>query len=402
MRYSTGFIYTQKEPIRGAESISHDLALRAGLVQQVAAGHYDFLPMGAKVLRKIEGIVREEMNRSGALEVIMPIMQPAALWKESNRWGEYGQEMFTLKNRNDREFCLGPTHEELVVDLVRAKLRTYKELPFTLYQFGTKFRDEARPRGGLLRCREFSMKDAYSFDVDEKGLDQSYQRMRETYLKILQRTGVSAIPTIAATGEMGGKFSEEFMAPSSAGEDEFIVMDDGRALKLDLAGNVDPQKVQKGIEICHIFKLGTRYTSAMGLNFVDSLGQSRTAIMGCYGIGISRMIATIIEQNHDQKGILWPKEVAPFQAAIVPIRYDEEPVRSSSNVLYNLLMGAGIDVLLDDRECSAGVKFKDADLLGIPWKVVVSKNNPNGFECEDHFGNKRKELSLGGLVELLK
>lgn len=402
MRYTQAFIFTQKESGKDVESASHDLTVRAGLAYQVAAGHYDFLPMGTRVLRKVEGIIREEMNRAGAQEILMPIMQPAALWQESQRWKVYGEEMFKLKSRTEREFCLGPTHEELIVDLARAHVKSYKDLPFTLYQIGTKFRDEKRPRGGLLRAKEFVMKDAYSFDITEKGLDESYDRMREAYLQILKRTGVTAIPTVAQTGEMGGSFSEEFMAPSSAGEDKFVIGKDGKAMKLeDIAEEVDESEVQVGIEICHIFKLGTRYSTIMGLTYMDQNGNQHPVIMGCYGIGVSRMLPTAIEQNHDDKGIVWPAEIAPFDAVVIPIRYDNQSVRESTDRAYSELLKHGFDILLDDRNLSPGAKFKDHDLLGIPYKLIIGERGlkNNVVELEHRSDGKKEIIDLSNIVE---
>lgn len=402
MRYTQAFIFTQKESGKDVESASHDLTVRAGLAYQVAAGHYDFLPMGTRVLRKIEGIIREEMNTASAQEILMPIMQPATLWQESRRWEVYGEEMFKLKSRTEREFCLGPTHEELIVDLARAHVRSYKDLPFTLYQFGTKFRDEKRPRGGLLRAKEFVMKDAYSFDMTEDGLNESYDRMREAYLKILKRTGVTAIPTVAQTGEMGGSFSEEFMAPSSAGEDKFVVGKDGKARKLeDIAEGVDESEVQVGIEICHIFKLGTRYSTTMGLTYTDKNGNQHPVIMGCYGIGVSRMLPTVIEQNHDDKGIIWPAEIAPFDAVVIPIRYDKQTVREPTDKVYSELLTQGFDVLLDDRDLSPGAKFNDQDLLGIPYKLIIGERGLKNstVELERRSDGKKEIIDVGNIVE---
>ena len=402
MRQSQAFIFTQKESGKDIESVSHDLTVRGGLAYLVAAGHYDFLPMGTKVLRKVENIIREEMNRAGAQEILMPIMQPATLWQESGRWEMYGQEMFKLQSRTEREFCLGPTHEELIVDLARAHVKSYKELPFTLYQFGTKFRDEKRPRGGLLRAKEFVMKDAYSFDMTEEGLNESYDKMRDAYLKILKRVGVTAIPTVASTGEMGGSFSEEFMAPSPAGEDKFVVGKDGKARKLeDLAEGVAEGDIEVAIEICHIFKLGTRYSTAMGLTYMDQSGNQHPVIMGCYGIGVSRMLPTVIEQNHDEKGIIWPSEIAPFDAVIIPIRYDKQNVRESADKVYSELLEHGFDVLLDDRDLSPGAKFNDHNLLGIPYKLIIGEKGlkTNTIELERRSDGKKEIVDLSNVVE---
>ncbi|MBT6822484.1 proline--tRNA ligase [archaeon] len=400
MKYSNIFIHTQKESPKNATAISHDLSIRAGLMHQVTAGHYDFLPIGTKIVKKVENIVREEMNKAGSQEIIMPIMQPAHLWKKSERWDIYGNEMFKLQNRSKRDFCLGPTHEELIVDLVKNKIKTYKDLHFHLYQITTKFRDEKRPRGGLLRGREFLMKDAYSFDSEQKGLDETYDNIRSAYLKILKRCGVKAIPTYAEAGEMGGQFSEEFMAESPAGEDKFVIID-GKSRKYeDVSDIVNESEVKNGIEICHIFKLGTRYSKPMGLYFSDKNDNRKPVIMGCYGIGVTRMIPTSIEQNHDKKGIIWSKELAPFQASIIPINYQDKDVNRYSQKVYSSLISNGYDVILDDRNLSPGVKFKDSDLIGIPNKLIISKKNINNnqVEYENRTGDQKYMINYENLL----
>lgn len=404
MRYSKSFIFTQKEMDKDIEFVGHSLTIRAGLAYQVAAGHYDFLPIGTKVIRKIENIIREEINRIDAQEILLPIMQPAALWQESGRWDIYREEMFKLKNRSGREFCLGPTHEELIVDLARAYVNSYKDLLFILYQFGTKFRDEKRPRGGLLRAKEFIMKDAYSFDITEERLNESYEKVRDAYLKILKRVNVRAIPTIAQSGEMGGNFSEEFLVPFHAGEDKFVICKNGTARKLeDLADNVDEGNIQTGVEICHIFKLGIRYSSAMNLTYTDQRGNKHPAVMGCYGIGVSRMLPTVIEQNHDEKGIIWPKEITPFEAVIIPIRYDNSTIRELTDRLYSELEEKGFDILLYDRDISPGAKFRDHDLLGIPYKLIIGGKTlaNNTIELEYHQNMKKEIIDLNKIAEEL-
>lgn len=399
MKFSKSFIFTEKATSGETESISHDLSLRAGLVWQVAAGHYDFLPLGARVLRNIERIVREEMEAAGALEVVLPIVQPAELWQESGRWDVYGEEMFKLTNRSGRQFCLGPTHEEIMVELVRGKIESYKSLPFTLFQIGRKFRDELRARSGLLRCKEFLMKDAYSFDATEDGLSESYQLMREAYIRILDRTGISAIPVSAATGEMGGQSSEEFMAPSPAGEDGFVIDGEGIPRKANEA-TVEGGNVETAIEVGHIFDLGTRYSEPMGLLYTDRDGHRKPIVMGCYGIGISRMLAAIVEQHHDDKGIIWPRETAPFETVIIPIAYHDPEIREQSDGLYAELQRLGVSVLLDDRDASGGAKLRDADLLGMPKKVIVGKRSISDglFELENRTDSQKQRLCFADIV----
>lgn len=394
MKFSKGFIHTRREIPKEAKSISHELSIKAGLVHQVSAGHYDILPLGTRVLRKIEHIIREEMDTTGALEIILPLMQPAELWQESGRWNIYGQEMFKLMNRQKREYCLGPTHEELTVELVRSQVKSPKDFPFILYQFSVKFRDEKRPRGGLLRTREFIMKDAYSFDCDQEGLDESYQKMRSAYLRILKRVSINAIPISADTGEMGGQSSEEFLAPSPVGEDHFVILNDGTAKKIE-----DPKEskdTQSGIEICHAFKLGTRYSEQMGL-YIDTGNGPRPIEMGCYGIGVSRMMSTIIEQHHDKRGIIWPRSVAPFETVIITINQDKPEISELANQIYNEL---GESVLYDDRHETPGVKFNDADLIGIPDRLIIGLRGINrGIIEYEHREGIKRELPIANIHE---
>jgi prolyl-tRNA synthetase len=395
MKFSKGFLRTKREVSKEAQSVSHQLTVRAGLAHQVSAGHYSILPLGNRVLQKIESIIREEMDAVGCLEITLPIMQPSELWIESGRWGVYGEEMFKLKNRKGHEYCLGPTHEELVVELVKNQMRGNSDFPFTLYQFGTKFRDEKRARGGLLRTREFSMKDAYSFDTDQKGLEESYETMRAAYLRIVKRMEIHAVRVAADTGEMGGQSSEEFIALTSAGEDRIILTEDGIGEKAgDFTKSSD---VQTGAEIGHIFKLGTRYSEKMGL-FIDTAEGRKPVEMGCYGIGVSRMLPVIIEQHHDDKGIIWPRSVAPYEAIIIPVQQDDSDVKRVTEELYRKL-GSSV-ALFDDREESVGTKFYDANLLGIPDRFIIGQRGlKKGIvEYESRTGMKA-ELRIENVLE---
>ena len=395
MKYSNGFIRTWRETSKDAQLVSHQLTVKAGLAQQISSGHYGILPLGFRVLRKIENIIREEMEAISGIEIQLPIMQPAELWKESGRWDIYGKEMFKLKNRKDHEYCLGPTHEELIVELVRRQMPGNRGFPFTLYQFGTKFRDEIRPRGGLLRAREFVMKDAYSFDLDQKGLDESYQNMRKAYLRIIKRLELNSICVPAETGEMGGQSSEEFMALSEAGENRFCITEEGIGKKVEDSDN--SQDIQTGVEICHIFKLGTRYTEKMNLSINTAEGQ-RFIEMGCYGIGVSRMLPVIIEQHHDEKGIIWPRNVAPFETLLLTIKEDDPKVQRIAEEMYQKL-GAS-NVLYDDRNERPGVKFSDADLIGIPDRLIIGSKGLKDdiIEYEGRSGHKIS-LSLDNALE---
>jgi len=358
MLWSKTFIPTLKETPQDAESISHQLLLRAGLVRMLMAGAYSYLPLGLRVLGNIENIVRQEMNSCGAVELLLPALQPLELWQRSGRDTVIGEVMIKFTDRRGRAVCLGPTHEEVITELVKAHVSSYKQLPLVLYQIQTKFRDELRPRFGLVRACEFVMKDAYSFDQDEAGLDKSYQAMHAAYLRIFKRCGLDIVTTEADSGVMGGKVSHEFMVPAKDGED--VVTVDGKKVN--------------AIEVGHIFKLGTKYSAALGANFLDAQGQLKPVIMGCYGIGVSRLISGVIEQNNDKDGIIWPLEIAPYKVMILVLDAGDKKIMELASVVYQELEKKGIEPLLDDRDERPGVKFKDADLLGIPLQVIVGKN----------------------------
>ncbi len=532
MRTSNLLLATLREAPGDAEIVSHRLMLRAGLVRQLAAGIYSWLPMGLRVLRKVERIVREEMDRAGAQEVLMPGVQPAELWQESGRWDKYGPELLRLKDRHQRDFCLGPTHEEIITDLVRREVRSYKQLPLNFYQIQTKFRDEIRPRFGIMRAREFLMKDAYSFHLTQASLEETYDLMYRTYSRIFDRIGLDYCAVLADTGNIGGSRSHEFHVLADSGEDRIVLTEKGgyaanieltpaplpanprpaaqaelsrvatpgqhtieavctalnmspdRCLKtlivmgkdggpvalvlrgdhelnrvkaeamaavrapLAFAGvelvrttlgcgvgslgpkglsiplyvdhaaaqvadfacgaNADgfhltgvnwgrdlpepqcadlrnigagetapdgkPAHIARGIEVGHIFQLGTKYSEAMKAHCLDEGGRAVTLVMGCYGIGVSRLVASAIEQNHDERGIIWPASIAPFNVVLVPINmHKSERLRTAVEALYQQLVTAGIEVLLDDRKERPGVMFADMELLGIPHRLVFSE-----------------------------
>ena len=535
---------TLREVPSDADVVSQQLMLRAGFMRKTANGLYSFLPLGWKSIKKIEAIVREEMDRASAQEIMMPILQPAEIWKESGRWKAYGAEMMRINDRHDNEFCLGPTHEEMITTLVKNEINSYRQLPVNLYQIQSKFRDERRPRYGLMRSREFIMKDAYSFDVDEAGLEESYKSMYDAYTRIFNRCGLTFRPVEADSGAIGGSGTHEFMAIAEAGEADIvyctkcdyaanieigkpgIIKQDEEALqelsvvdtpnastieavaemlnlplhktikavvfsidgKVVLAivrgdhevnevavqhavlGSVEPEMATseelekvgltagfispvglqqtdefaivvdesvmetynvcggankkdahyvninpkrdfnvadiivapirlitkddvcpkcggalehaKGIEVGQVFKLGTKYSEALQATFLDQNGRPNPMIMGCYGIGVSRTLAAAIEQYHDENGIIWPRSIAPFEAVIVPINAKDEALMSTSQTIYTALQNAGVDVLLDDRKDRAGVKFKDADLIGYPLRITVSKNTLENNEVE--------------------
>ncbi|MEN6433475.1 MAG: proline--tRNA ligase [Smithella sp.] len=534
MRYSEMFLPTGREVPSDAEVISQQLMIRAGMIRKLTSGIYSYLPLGYRVIRKLEQIIREEMNKAGAQEVHMPMVQPTELWQESGRREHYGKELLRFRDRHDHEYCLGPTHEEVITSLVRNDIKTYRQLPRNLYQIQTKFRDEVRPRFGVMRCREFGMKDAYSFDVDEEGAEKSYEKMFAAYNNIFRRCGLKFRPVEADSGSIGGKYSHEFMVMAESGEDAMVFCEKcSYAANLEKAEvacperkeiyeddwlsleevntpnvrtieevseflNVKPQDIVKtlifnadgqqyvvlirgdhevneikvknyiganevelasdeiivkatgaprgfagpvnikipvlvdysvldminfvtgankedyhyrnvnigrdfqiqafadfrvvteqdncprcgtdikfarGIEVGHVFKLGTKYSKAMKAGFLDKDGQEKIMIMGCYGIGIGRTVAAGIEQNHDENGIIWPMPLAPYQVIITPVNVNEEDVMESAENLYKSMLAGNIEVIFDDRDERAGVKFKDADLIGIPLRVVVGRKN---------------------------
>jgi prolyl-tRNA synthetase len=391
---------TLKDAPQEAEVISHKLMLRAGMIKKVASGIYTWLPLGLKVLRKIENIVRDEMNTSGAQEVFMPMVQPKELWEETKRWDKMGPELLRIKDRHDRDFCLGPTHEEVITDIIRNNVKSYKELPLNLYQIQTKFRDEVRPRYGIMRGREFLMKDAYSFNMDEESLQETYLAMREAYKKILERIGLDFKISAADSGAIGGDSSEEFHVLAENGEDTIAVSDASEfAINTELLlkkgedmnsleGKPSPDgkgtiQIKKGIEVGHIFKLGKIYADDMKANVLNKEGKASTLYMGCYGIGVSRLVAAAIEQNNDDRGIIWPHSIAPFEINIIAIGYDKnKEIAAASQDLYNELTQMGYEVLLDDRKDGYGIKMKDSELIGIPLNIIIGKQYLEKKEIE--------------------
>ncbi|ORJ63115.1 proline--tRNA ligase [Geothermobacter hydrogeniphilus] len=553
MRYSQYMLNTVKEVPADAEVLSHQLMIRTGMIKKVAAGIYSYLPFGLRALRKVEQIVREEMNRAGAIEVLMPMVTPAELWQESGRWQQYGKELLRIKDRKQADFCLGPTHEEVITDIVRREIRSYRQLPLNLYQIQTKFRDEIRPRFGLMRGREFIMKDAYSFDLDDAGADESYRKMYQAYRRIFERCGLKFRAVEADSGAIGGSFSHEFMVLAESGEDAIVSCDSceyaanvekaelkaaGTAaapaaqlekvltparrsieevaayLKLDpwqlvktlvvetdsgevvavllrgdrelntiklcnlldadwvemasdetvlkatgaptgfagpvgltlriladleveamsdfvvganekdyhytganhgrdfqverfadlrqaVAGDACPRcdgKLEswRGVEVGHVFKLGTKYSESMAAKVLDEQGRERALVMGCYGIGIGRTVAASIEQNHDENGIIWPMPIAPFQVLITLVNPKDEAVCEAGEKLYRDLLEQGIEVLLDDRDERPGSKFKDADLIGIPLRVTVGSRGlkDGNLELQVRRGGERSMVPL--------
>ncbi len=560
MRMTEYYVPTLKEDPTEAEVISHKLMLRAGLMRRLASGIFTYLPMGYKIIRKLEDIVREELNRAGALEVLMPAVQPDDLWRESGRWYEFGPEMLKLSDRKERDYSIGPTHEEVVTDLIRDEIRSYKDLPLNLYQIQTKFRDEIRPRFGVLRAREFSMKDAYSFDVDQEALEESYRKMFDAYARIFERCGLAFRTVEADTGPIGGTDSHEYMVIAETGEDEVLycescgyaanverargkverepVEEEEKELKkvetpevktiadleefsgynpnrmlktlvydadgtdvisivcgddelneiklknhlgvteltlLDEVGvrrvmgtspgsagpvgiedtrivadhrvmeirngitgandegyhffNVNPGRdfqpqeitdlrvvrsgdiclqcsnqlsYTRGIEVGHLFKLGTKYSEAMEATYVDTEGKERPMVMGCYGIGITRTMAAAIEQNHDQHGIIWPLSLSPFAVTILPL--DQKKTLQVGEEIYSMLEQEGIETLLDDRDERAGIKFNDADLMGIPLRITIGGRSlaENKVEVKRRDTGEEKKVDLDEILDVTR
>ncbi len=397
MLWSKNFIPTLKETPQEAESISHQLMLKAGLVRMLMAGVYSYLPLGLKVLNNIEGIIRQEMDTAGAAELLLPALQPKELWVRSGRDEVIGDVMIKFVDRRGRNVCLGPTHEEVITELVKNHVSSYRQLPLVLYQIQTKFRDEIRPRFGLVRSCEFIMKDAYSFDKDQAGLDKNYKAMHEAYRRIFTRCGLDFLTVEADSGVMGGSVSHEFMVPASGGEDIVFTCPKCKQPKaFSRPEETCPQckvKLEKTntLEVGHIFQLGTKYSATLGANFVDDKGKLRAIIMGCYGIGVSRLIPAVIEQNHDKDGIIWPKEISPYKVIVSALDVTDKKIFDKALDIYKKLQGEGIEALLDDRDERAGVKFKDADLLGISLQIVIGKEflKTNTVELKIRRGNKK-------------
>ena len=436
MRLSRYFLPLLKETPGDAQIVSHQLMLRAGLIRQTAAGIYAWLPLGLRVLRKIEAIVRAEQDRAGAVEVLMPTIQAAELWKQSGRYDAYGPEMLRITDRHDREMLFSPTAEELFATVFQNGARSYRDLPKMLYQIQWKFRDEVRPRFGVMRGREFLMKDAYSFDVDFDSARHSYNRMFIAYLRTFAAMGLHAIPMRADTGPIGGDLSHEFIVLAATGESEVfyhcnweaarstkIDADDATALaayvaalntdyaatdeKRDVAAEVaagDALKQSRGIEVGQIFYFGDKYTKALGITVQGRDGTPVTPLMGSYGIGVSRLMSAIIEASHDKDGIIWPEAVAPYKVGLINLRADDAACEAAADNLYMQLETAGVEVLYDDRDERGGAKFAAMDLIGLPWQLVVG---PMGVaagtvELKRRGGGAREELSVESALERLK
>ncbi|MBC01563.1 MAG: proline--tRNA ligase [Rhodobacteraceae bacterium] len=436
MRLSRYFLPILKETPKEAEIVSHRLMLRAGLIRQEAAGIYAWLPLGLRVLRKIEQIVREEQNRAGANELLMPTIQPADLWMESGRYNAYGKEMLRIQDRQDRAMLYGPTNEEMITEIFRGSVRSYKDLPLNLYHIQWKFRDELRPRFGIMRGREFLMKDAYSFDLDKEGARHAYNRMFVAYLRTFDRMGLKAIPMRADTGPIGGDMSHEFIILASTGESE--VFCDKAILDLPIPGEdtdfesdltpvidawtapyaatdemhdaaayeaiaEDARMSARGIEVGHIFYFGTKYSEPMNAKVAGPDGVEVPVHMGSYGVGVSRLLGAIIEAHHDDDGIVWPASVAPFDVGLINLKPGDAATDAACDEIEAQLSAAGLDVLLDDVDTRAGAKFATMDLIGLPWQLVVG---PRGLkdgtvELKNRASGERVAMSVQDAVNRL-
>jgi prolyl-tRNA synthetase len=438
MRLSRYFLPILRETPKEAEIVSHRLMLRAGLIRQEAAGIYAFLPLGLRVLRKVCRIVREEQDRAGAVEMLMPTLQPAELWRESGRYDDYGKEMLRIQDRHERDMLYGPTNEEMITEVFRAYVRSYKDLPLNLYHLQWKFRDELRPRFGLMRGREFLMKDAYSFDIDFAGARHAYNKMFAAYLRTFARLGLKSIPMVAESGPIGGNLSHEFIILASTGESEVYCHRDYLDFPVPPEnvnfGNVeelqkifdqwtslyaatsekhdatafaklpaDKQVSARGIEVGHIFYFGTKYSEPMKAVVTGPDGSERPVHMGSYGIGPSRLVAAIIEASHDDAGIIWPESVAPFTVAILNLKQGGGETDAACQELYRALIDRGIEVLYDDLDQRPGAKFATADLIGIPWQVLVGPRSlaEGKVELKKRADNSRELITPASAVERL-
>ncbi len=437
MRLSQYFLPTLKENPSEAQIVSHRLMLRAGMVRQQSAGIYSWLPLGLRVLRNVEKLVREEQDGSGAQEVLMPTIQSAELWRESGRYDDYGKEMLRIRDRGERDLLYGPTNEEMITDIVRQSIKTYRDLPKNLYHIQWKFRDEVRPRFGVMRGREFLMKDNYSFDLDRAGAVHSYNKMFVAYLRTFARMGLKAIPMRAETGPIGGDLSHEFIILAETGESQvFCHKDfldfDVLSIKTDYDDRAGLQKVvdhwtslyaatdekhdaarfekevpkerqisARGIEVGHIFYFGTKYSTPMNAVVAGPNGEQVVIEMGSYGIGVSRLVGAIIEASHDDAGIVWPEEVAPFKVGLINLKSGDAAVDGACASLYQALTKAGVEVLYDDRDLRAGNKFADMDLIGLPWQVVIGPRGlANGkAEVKSRKTGQREEIALDAVAQ---
>ncbi|MCR9213661.1 MAG: proline--tRNA ligase [Proteobacteria bacterium] len=435
MRLSRFFLPTLKEDPKEAQIVSHRLMLRAGMIQQSSAGIYSWLPLGYRVLKKIEQIVREEQNKAGALEILMPTIQPADLWRESGRYDDYGKEMLRITDRHERDMLYGPTNEEQVTDIFRSHVKSYKDLPLNLYHIQWKFRDEVRPRFGIMRGREFLMKDAYSFDLDYEGAKTAYNNMFVAYLKTFDRLGLKAIPLRADTGPIGGDLSHEFVVLADTGESEVFYHKDLLSLATPEKADYSSDELQeivdmwtdyyaaaddmhdaencpvaegdlvsrRGIEVGHIFHFSDKYSKPFGASVAGPDGKDSIVSMGSYGIGVSRLVGGIIEASHDDDGIIWPDSVAPFDIGLINLKSGDEACDAACDEFYGKLTAAGADVLYDDTSGRAGEKFAKMDLIGLPWQATIGPRGVKSgmVEVKNRRSGEKQELDMDAALKLL-
>ena len=438
MRLSRYFLPVLKETPKEAEIVSHRLMLRAGMIKQEASGLYAWLPLGYKVLRKVQAIIEQEQDRAGANELLMPTLQSADLWRESGRYDDYGKEMLRIKDRHERDLLYGPTNEEMITNIFRSHVKSYKDLPMNLYHIQWKFRDEIRPRFGTMRSREFLMKDAYSFDLDKDDAVKAYHRMFVSYLRTFRRMGLTAIPMRAETGPIGGDLSHEFIVLADTGEsgvfcdrdlldkpipsadvdydgDLSDIVNDWTSLYAATEDMIEMDKFEaevpedrriaaRGIEVGQVFYFGTKYSEPLGAKVLDNEGKEVAVHMGSYGIGLTRVLPAIIEASHDDDGIIWPVSVAPFELGLINLKAGDETCVETCKDLYGKLQNAGIDVLYDDRDMGAGGKFATADLIGLPFQMIVGPRGlKNGeVEIKDRKTGERTNVSIDSAVEHIR
>ena len=418
MKASLYHYKTLRDSPSEAELTSHKLMIKANMIKPIASGIYTWLPLGTIILKKVENIIRAELNKGGCLEIIMPLVQPKDLWDESGRSKEYGPELLGFKDRNQRDFFLGPTHEEIITDIAKKEITSHKDLPKTFYQIQNKFRDEIRPRFGVMRAREFLMKDAYSFSLDEDSMHDIYSNMKKIYKNIFDLIGLDYKIVSADSGSIGGDKSEEFHVLANSGEDTLAFSNESDfAINIELLDEKDPDKIEgmnspdgkgklslkKGIEVGHIFELGTKYSKAMNLK-VQKDNKLQDVFMGCYGIGVSRIVAAAIEQNFDDEGIIFPKAISPFNCYIVSINpKSNKDLSKKIDKIYSKLIKCGIEVFLDDRDLNPGIKFRDANLMGVPFQLVISdKINNDSVELINRKNQKKEILKIDQIIDRIK
>ena len=416
MKTSNFPVFTLKNDPSDTEVISHKLMVKSGMIRKLSSGQYNWLPLGLRVLEKVQVIIRQELNKIGCREILMPIVQPSELWKESGRWDQYGPELLRFKDRNKREFCFGPTFEEVVTDLIRQDLSSYKQLPINVFQISTKFRDEIRPRFGVMRSREFIMKDAYSFHSSQKSLDTSYELYKKAYNNIFEKLMLDFTVVEADSGNIGGNESHEFHVIADNGEDDLLLDKDQNGMSAEIAKKKfkedDLQKIlsktkmdlKKGIEVGHIFKLGTKYSEPMKAKITDENSKYQPVYMGCYGIGVTRIVAAAIEQNNDSRGIIWPKSLSPFEVVIIDIDSKKDnKIKEHAENIYQDLINSDVDVIYDDREAGLGNKIKDWELIGIPHIIIIGKkeSSDNCVTYKTRNDDEKRVIELDMIKEVI-